>query len=130
MGYQLEVTDKEHYVHVKFCGDLTVENQEQVIKDIYYTVVRSGQENALVDRQAGHLRPSARSNYEEAKFISELPDIHRYRFAVLLSAEDFDHASSDIAHASLLEAIAANLGVNWKFFPSEKDAIRWLEVTA
>jgi DNA-binding MarR family transcriptional regulator len=119
LNYKLEVTKEEHYVYVKFEGDLTAENEEQVINDIYSTVVRSGKKNALVDRQAGQLEASLSSNYEEAKFISELPDVHRYRFAVLFRQED-------IGRASLLEAVAANRGVNWKFFEKENDAIKWL----
>jgi hypothetical protein len=119
VSYQLEVTDEKDYVHVKFRGDLTVDNEKQVIKDIYSKVAQSGQKNVLVDRRAGHLEPSAKSNYEEAKFISELPDLQRYRFAVLFRPED-------IEQALLLEAIATNRGVNWKFFKSEEEAIEWI----
>jgi DNA-binding MarR family transcriptional regulator len=118
-NYQLDVTEKKHYVHVKFEGDLTVGNEKQVINDIYSTVVQSGKKNALVDRQAGHLRSSALSSYEEGKFISELPEIHRYRFAVLFWPED-------IGRASLLRAVGTDRGVDWRFFQSEKDAVRWL----
>ena len=119
VNYHLEVTDEKHYLNVKFGGDLTVKNEEQVITDIYSTVVRSGQKNALIDRQTGHLEPSPKSNYEEAKFISELQGIHEYRFAVLFRPED-------IGHSSLLEDLGANRGVNWKFFEHEKEAVKWL----
>lgn len=119
MSYELEITDKDDFVHIKFHGELTPENQPTVIEEIFSAVAASGHRNALIDRQEGPLDPSALANYEEGKFISELPDIHRYRVAVVLRTED-------LGQAPFLESVAIIRGVNWKFFRSEKAAIEWL----
>ena len=121
MEYHLDVTKHENYLRIEFRGDLTAENQKQVIEDIYLALFNGGEKNALVDRRAGPLQETPLANYNEADFISDLPYIYRFRIAVLVRAEE-------IGHASFLEAVAVNRGVNWKFFDSEEDAIDWLSM--
>ena len=119
MNYHLDVTRKENYVRIQFCGELTAENQEKVIEDIYLMIFNSGERNALVDRRAGPLDPHHLQNFKEADFISDLPFIYHFKIAVLMRPEDIDHSA-------LLETVAAKRGVNWKFFNVEEDAVRWL----
>lgn len=120
MTYRLESIDCERFVRIAFNGELTPENEFQVIKDIFSAIVESGHGSALVDRRNGPIDPSMMSNYEEARFISDLPAIHKYQVAVLLRAEDFEQSE-------FLESVAVVRGVNWKFFRSESAAIEWLD---
>lgn len=119
VNYELNVTKRHDYVNISFHGELTPENQAAVIEAIFSAVADSGCRNAIIDRREGPLDASALANYEEGKFISDLPDIHRYRIAVILRAEDYDQAP-------FLESVAIIRGVNWKFFASEEAALEWL----
>jgi hypothetical protein len=120
MAYSIETIDRENYVHIRFFGEWPKGEGNQILGDIFAAIVTSGHRKTLVDyRESGNMDSDTMMDYDEASYAAKLPDVNRYRFAVLFKP-------SEVSQFLFWETVAVNRGVNMKAFQDEEEAIKWL----
>ena len=120
MAHSIEAIDRGDYVYVKFFGDWPQGQGPQILGDIFAAIVTSGHWNALVDyREAGNMDSDTMMDFEEASFAAELPDIKKYKFAVL-------YRPSEVSRFLFWETVAVNRAIKMKSFKDEEAAVKWL----
>lgn len=120
MTYQIEAVDKDRYVQITFHGDWPEGEGNRILDDMFASVASSGHTRALVDyREAGIMESGTMMDHEEASYAATLPDIGRFRFAVLFRPEEAERFE-------FWETVAFNRAIDMKIFAVEAEAVDWL----
>ena len=120
MTHWIDIEDRGTYVCVCFFGDWLKGEGESILDEIFSAIVASGHTKALVDyRKAGAMQSDSWMDFDEASHASELPNVARYRFAVLFRADELDRFR-------FWETVALNRWIDMRFFSDEAEALQWL----
>jgi hypothetical protein len=122
MSYQMDVENKDRYLHVRISGDNTPENVLAYLRDIYDACASAGVPNVFIEEnlQGPALDPADVYRVILESSARTAPVIKRIAYVDL----NPQHPQSNI---KLGEVVARDQGVNVMAFSTVLEAIEWLE---
>jgi len=121
MKFNIEIIDRQSFVQVKFFGVWSNYNSKNIFSEMQSSISSSGHKKVMFDyTESGFMEGSPLMDNEEAKLLSEIPNVGNYKFASVFKTED------EVARFKLWEIIASKMHVIIKFFDNEEEAVSWL----